>query len=282
MVNAGKIGIVIQARMNSSRLPGKILLPLPNPGPMSLLGQIVKRASMVQNISDIVIATSTNIENDHIEKAFENLHVKIFRGDEDDVLKRFYEVAKLYDFSIIVRLTADNPFIEASIIEKAIDFHVKNQNDYTLTEGLPLGTNIEVFNFSALEQSHMHADLLREREHVTPYMRFHPEYFKLGALEFDSKLKEMGARMTVDNENDYAFACLVYELLGKDDEHFNSQNVEDLILEKAWILFINKENVQKKVFASSGEEIGEAIRVLSKLDLNFSVDVLKKELKKFE
>jgi spore coat polysaccharide biosynthesis protein SpsF len=177
---------LIQARLGSSRLPGKSILPLPLAAvgdKQTILGHVVGRARRATAVQHIMVATTTQPLDDPLAALAARLGVGVFRGDEQDVLSRFTgALEQAVDFHIIVRLTADNPAIDPAFIDAAVAHHLATSADYTYTSGLPLGTNIEVVSAKALRHADQVATQPDEREHVTPYLRRHPELFRLETL----------------------------------------------------------------------------------------------------
>jgi len=278
MVNP-KIGILIQARINSNRLPGKVLLPLPETSGKTLLDQIVRRALAVKPPTTVIIATSTNPENDPLAAIAEQNQVALFRGDEEDVLARFYSAAIAFDLDIIIRLTADNPFIDASILSRILQEHIAQQADYSYTTGLPIGTNIEIVSFAALTKCYELAQLPAHREHVTLYIRQNPAVFKILHRNLENSGNGLpNWRLTVDNETDYALACALYLLLDKHPDIFTLSDVAQLLHTNPALLLINKNNYQKKVFNSVPEELTEAIHLLQHLDFPQAAKILADQL----
>lgn len=213
---------IIQARMTSSRLPGKILMDIDG---QSLLEINLRRIVQAQAIDKIVVAT-TNLPSDDITaQVVSTLGFSVFRGDENDVLDRFYQAAtqQTNQPDYIVRLTADCPLIDAALIDKIIGHALENQLDYcsnTLDPHFPDGQDIEVFTFSALQQAWQAASLASEREHVTPYL-WKNSTFKGGTLfksdNYTEGEKNYGhLRMTVDEQSDYALIAILLRGLGTD------------------------------------------------------------------
>ncbi|WP_051203350.1 cytidylyltransferase domain-containing protein [Hugenholtzia roseola] len=265
MVNLGanhKVGIIIQARMGSSRLKGKILLKLPFYGKESVLEQIIKRAKAVENANEVWVASSINAENQVLEPLLKD-KCALYRGDEDDVLSRFYEIAKAQHFDTIVRLTADNPCFDPIYIQKAIDAHIQAAADYTYTKGLPLGMNVEVLSFRALETAFQNATSTEEKEHVTPYVTKKPEQFRLHYPIFFENEVYSDWRLTMDTQTDYALMCLLYENLYLQNPIFGFKAISPFIETNPWVLLINKENRQKKIYASFSQEV-EDVKILLK------------------
>ena len=276
MVNP-QTGILIQARINSSRLPGKVLLPLPNASGKTLLDQIVKRALAVKQKPALIIATSTQAENNALAAVATRNNVLIFRGDEEDVLARYYNAATEFGLDIIIRLTADNPFIDPLILSQTLQDHITAGADYTYTTGLPLGTNIEIVSYPALKKCYEEAKLPEHREHVTLYIRQNPDSFKIHHLNLENTLYGLPHwRLTVDNESDYALACTLYLLLDNNtgSDIFTLADVAKLLQNNPALLLINKNNYQKKVFASLQEELTEAVQLLQSLDFARAAQIL--------
>lgn len=240
MVSPGKIGAIIQARVMSRRFPGKVLLSLPYGSGISIIENIVLRVGNVPKINAVVVATSDRPENDEIVSIARSAGAEVFRGSEDDVLDRFHKAAALHGLGQIVRLTADNPFIDPSILSVCLENHEKRKADYTKTVGLPLGMNFEVISFSALERLQRNVILNDEREHVTLHVNKNPSDFTICVLNLGRPEYE-GLRLTVDCETDYALACFIYEQLGRSKRNFNI-NVNDIVklLKKyPWAKLIN-------------------------------------------
>jgi spore coat polysaccharide biosynthesis protein SpsF len=272
MVSA-KTGIIIQARVNASRLPGKVLLPLPQNAGRTLLDQVVANAAAVVPKPEIILATSTNPENDILEQAAVKNGIHFFRGEEQDVLARFYQAARAHKLNTIVRLTADNPFIDPGLLSQTLQQHLLSGVDYTGTVGLPLGANLELFSFRALEQAFREARAAEHREHVTPYIRLNPGLFSLSQQDFTGG--EWGKpewRLTIDNESDYALACAIFLALGPPP--LPLARVAAFLTANPALLAINKDNYQKKVFTSLQEELAEAVRLLQFYDLGQAAAIL--------
>ncbi|WP_291726750.1 glycosyltransferase family protein [Bernardetia sp.] len=270
------VGIIIQARMGSTRLEGKILFKLPYRSSVSVLEQIIRRAKATKNADKVVVASSINSENDILENILKDKCL-LFRGDEENVLSRFYSIAKENNFETIVRLTADNPCFDPIYIEKAISEHISNNADYTYTKGLPLGMNVEVLSFSALEEAHQNASKKAETEHVTPYITSKPQKYKLHYPQVISKKEEIEKwRLTMDNPTDYSLMCLLYENLYKDNPLFGWKEINTFLSQRPWAVAINQSNFQKQIFTSFEEEKTTAIQLLRQNDLLHTANYLNK------
>lgn len=202
---------VIQARMNSKRLPGKVLMPLAGRNVLEHVAMRVRKAHMV---SEVIVATSINEEDAKIAEACEKLGVRVFRGSEEDVLDRFYRASLPLNSDHVVRITADCPMIDPEVIDSVIARHIKVGTDYTsntLEPTYPDGEDVEVFKMSALEKAWKNAKLSSEREHVTPYIRNNPQVFKLLSVVRPGDLS--GRRWTLDEDRDYRFLKEVFDSL---------------------------------------------------------------------
>ncbi len=205
-----KVLIILQARMGSERLPGKVLMEVLG---RPLLSFMLERLRDIQDI-DLVVATTTNPKDDAIVSLCLKEQVNVFRGSESDVLDRYYQAALENHADIIVRVTGDCPCIDPDIIKLVIDFYLDNSFDYvsnTLKLTYPRGMDVEVFSFAALEKAHMEAKTEFEKEHVTPYIYTHPEIFKLENFPFDEDASQY--RLTVDTPEDFELIRRIIEAL---------------------------------------------------------------------
>ena len=235
----GKVGAIVQARVGSSRLPGKVLLKLPFGGSHSIVENVLLRAMKVPAVDTVVLATSREPENDSLASCANRAGASLFRGSENNVLERFYQAATEHGLKTIVRLTADNPCIDPANVQRALDEHAVQGADYTRTVGLPLGMNVEVFSFGALVRVFEAADRDDDKEHVTLYMNRHPASFKICRLDW-AKAGYEDLRMTVDWEGDYAFACFLYDRLYETEPCFGLDAVMELLDRYPWAKMINR------------------------------------------
>ena len=208
------IGIILQARMGSSRLPGKVLKKI---GGKNLLEHIFYRLAFLKHSARVVLATSANHRDDAIEAFCKEKNIECFRGSEDNVLERYYLCAKKYGFEHIVRLTGDNSFTDIEEIDNLIALHIKTGSDYTHSFGvLPVGVGAEIFTFRALEQSFKKATKDNHREHVNEYIQEHPDLFKITMLSVSKEKNRPDVRLTVDTEDDYLRACFIVKNSGSE------------------------------------------------------------------
>ncbi|MGB2401365.1 MAG: cytidylyltransferase domain-containing protein [Porticoccaceae bacterium] len=210
-----KIVAIIQARMASTRLPGKVLKKINN---KHLLSILISRVKLSKNIDEIVVATTNNDTDDSLCKWLEKNHINYFRGSEPDVLERFWKCSKKISADIIVRLTADDPLKDPEIIDKAIEIFIHNEPlDYvsnTINPSYPEGLDIEVFSQYALDLAYKKSTLRSEHEHVTPYIWKNPNIFKLHNFQMSPDLS--GWRWTVDRPEDLEFIDSLLKLTGYD------------------------------------------------------------------
>lgn len=203
----------IQARMSSTRLAEKVLLPLNN---KTVLETVYDRVKQSKLIDDIYIVTSIDKSNKKLINFCINKNMNIFIGSEDDVLDRFYQLAKLLKIKNIVRITADCPLIDAEIIDKVIVEHINRHNDYTSNTIIPTypdGLDVEIFTFDTLYNTWLNAHLMSEREHVTPYMK-NNIIFKKYNVENNINLSKY--RLTLDQIEDYELIKKIY-FFGEDN-----------------------------------------------------------------
>ena len=203
-----KVILVIQARMSSTRLPGKILKPIRG---IKVLDYIINRIKNIKDIDEYWIATSKNKNDDIIEKLYKS-KINVYRGNEEDVLTRFYDLATNTKAQTIIRITADCPFVDKSIITQAIKLFKEHSIDYlsnVLERTYPDGLDVEIFSYKALKITHKECKDNYLREHVTPYMKTnHYKQYKTGnfkTLNFKNDIDFSHLRWTLDTEDDYSF-----------------------------------------------------------------------------
>lgn len=204
-----ELGIILQARMGSTRLPGKILMPIGN---KTLLEHIFYRLSSLHHSAKLVLATS-NLPQDDVTESFCRSHsVECFRGSSEDVLERCYLCGQKYGFQHIVRLTGDNPFVDIEELDRLIDMHLEKRADYSHSfNTLPVGVGAEIFTAMALEKSYFCGMKQNHREHVNEYIRENPTMFHIESLQVAFEKNKSDVRLTVDTEEDYRRACFIVE-----------------------------------------------------------------------
>lgn len=202
-----KVGAIVQARMGSTRLPGKVLRPIVG---KPLLDHVLGRLATLDYPVRVVVATSSLPKDDAIAVHAVAKGVAVFRGSEQDVLDRYYRCADEYGFDHVVRLTADNPFTDIDELRRLIELHQAEGNDYSHSFGvLPIGAGSEIFTFEALRRSAHEGDDPRHREHVNEYILDHLDAFKVGVLQVEAAKSRPDVSLTVDTEEDYRRACAI-------------------------------------------------------------------------
>ena len=224
--------LITQARISSTRLPGKILLEIKG---KSILRYHLNRISQSLNIDKIIVATTLNIKDNILAQKVKDWGFEIFRGSEDDVLDRFYQSVKNEGAEWIVRVTTDCPLIDPKLIDKVVLFVKKSGCDYgsnILIENFPDGQDIEVFKFSALKRAWIEAKLPSEREHVTTYIRNNSNFNGrnlFSAINFSNDKNYSKIRMTIDEKADYDLLSVLINDFGIDKTW---REYADYIIEK--------------------------------------------------
>ncbi len=241
-----KIVAIIQARVGSTRLPRKVLKEIEG---KSVLSHVVDRVKQCKYIDKIVIATSYLEQDTDIEKEANNIGVDCFRGSEEDVLSRYYNVANKTNADIVIRITADCPCIDYKIIDCMIEeFIKKNEIDYmnnTIKETFPRGYDVEIFTIESLNKAYENAEKNYEKEHVTPYIYTHPDKFNISVYKND--IDYSCYRLTLDTEEDFIVISKVYEGLYKANKYFGLQEVIKFMKENSELVKINQYVKQKKL-----------------------------------
>ena len=239
---AYRVGAIIQARVRSTRLPGKALLPLPLGGSVTLFEQVLARARRATLVDEVVVALPDTEADLPLLDLAQRKGIRVVRGSEEDVLSRFHTAAEVFGFTTIVRLTADNPALDPAFVDIAVRAHLAATADYTITTGLPLGMNIEVISRAALFRAHQKATLPADREHVTPYLRQRPTQFHLQTAPLAVATPQaVQLRLTIDYPTDYALLHLLYSALGAD---FGLDDVLALMQKHPWLATLNATNEQ--------------------------------------
>jgi len=229
---------IVQARMGSTRLPGKVLQTILE---KTVLEHIVERLGCSTLVDKIIVATTKERTDDEIEHLCNRINITCFRGSQDDVLDRFYRAALMFSTDIIVRITADDPLKDPEIVDKAIQIMLENDYDYvsnTIEPTYPEGIDVEVFTFAALKKAHQEARRASEREHVTPYIWKNPDKFKI--YNFKNGEDFSSLRWTLDTEDDLIFIRKVYAALYKEGQIFLMKDILELIKKEPTFSLINK------------------------------------------
>lgn len=248
---------ILQARMSSTRLPGKVLKPILGRPMLSLHIERIRRAVQLHTI---LVATSSEVSDNPIAELCEKEGIACHRGSLNDVLDRFYTAAKKYQPEHVVRLTGDCPLADSTIIDQVVAHHLKNGFDYTSNcrpPTFPDGLDVEIFRFSVLEQAWKEGIKPYEREHVTPFIWQQPERFKLSNVTAAKDLSHM--RWTVDRAEDLAVVTKVYETLYSKNPAFGFSDILTFIKEHPEIQkmndgFMRNEALIKELQASTKTE----------------------------
>ncbi|MFK7894165.1 MAG: NTP transferase domain-containing protein [Granulosicoccus sp.] len=230
---------LLQARMGSSRLPGKVLMDLEG---KSVLERCVERVSRAASVTQTIIATTEDQADNAIAQLCSIRSWPCFRGSEHDVLDRFYHAARCYAADYIVRITCDCPFIDPSLIDRIVHETVTNQAiDYACTANYPRGLDTEVIRFEALEKAWQQDKNSEWRQHVTPYFYHHPEMF---TGHYSCHSDDLSAlRWTLDTPADYEFIRAIYTQFSDVDFHW--QDVLALVQARPELAQINRLIEQK-------------------------------------
>ena len=196
----GPVMAFLQARMGSSRLPGKVLLRIQG---KSILERAIWRLQAARTLDAVVVLTTSLAEDDQILQEAQRLGTAVYRGPELDVLGRFQQAAERFGPRIVVRATADNPLIDVGSVDRIVRALKSSDLDYCMEDQLPVGAATEAITAGALRRSALEATEPRHREHVTLYVKEHPEKFRIAFLAPPDALCSPGLRLTVDTPEDF-------------------------------------------------------------------------------
>ncbi len=265
--------IIIQARVGSSRLPNKVMLPLAG---APLLQRMVERVQMAPGKFELVIATTSEPSEEPVRLVCKTLRVKCFNGHPTDLLDRHYNAAKELKADVVVKIPSDCPLIDPAIIGRVLRFFEEAGGRFGYVSNLhpatyPDGNDVEVMPFSVLETAYHEATKNYEREHTTPFIWEHPERFKIGNVMWESGLDfSMSHRWTVDYPEDYEIIKRVYdELWSEAHPDFTMYEILSLLDAKPEIANINAQYLGVNWYR---HHIGE-LKTISEKETKRLVDV---------
>ena len=239
------IVVVIQARMGSTRLPGKVMRML---GDRTVLGHVISRCQAVTAVTEVVVATSDSDKDDVIYEEAINNGVICIRGSEEDVLSRYYEAATVVEADHIIRVTSDCPLLDPGIVESLISYYFDGGFDYARVglDCFPRGLDAEIFSYEHLECSHKQAVSEFEREHVTQFILKRPDQFRIGIFRNNNSNDQSDAlyRLTVDTIEDWTLVSAIYQEL-YDGQIFCWERVRKFLRENPSLAELNKDVEQK-------------------------------------
>lgn len=245
---SGVLG-VLQARCSSSRLPGKVLLPvLGEP----MLARQIERLKRAKRLQRLIVATSRDPSDDALVALCESLGVACFRGSLDDVLDRFYRAAAPWQPETVVRLTGDCPLADPALLDRMLMAFEAAPCDYlsnALEPTFPDGLDIEIFRFACLEAAWREAEQPAQREHVTLFINRQPERFRI--IHFKESPDLSALRWTVDEPADYALVCRIYEALYPRKPDFGTADILAWLAEHPENTTINTQHVRNEGLAKS-------------------------------
>jgi spore coat polysaccharide biosynthesis protein SpsF len=237
-----KVLIVVQARTQSSRLPGKTLLPLMG---KSLLYRMIERLRMIKHKAEIVVATSLSTADDDIENEAICADVAYFRGSMYNLLDRHYETAKKYKADVVLKIPSDCPLIDPAAVDQVLDFYFANEGRYDYVSNLhpatwPDGNDVEIMTMACLHKAWTNARRIFELEHTTPYIWENPDRFRIGNVTMPGgEDLSMSHRFTIDYPDDYKFIVKVFEALYPANPGFGCQDILNLLQDRPDIYLTN-------------------------------------------
>jgi spore coat polysaccharide biosynthesis protein SpsF len=239
---------IIQARVSSSRLPGKVLEPILG---VPLLARLLERVALCARIDKFIVATSTRADDDAIERLCAARGIECFRGSLDDVLDRYHQAAAPHGADHVVRLTGDCPLADADVIDQIVAFHLDGSFDYTsntIRPTYPDGLDTEVFRLTSLTQAWREARLPSEREHVTPYIK---NSGKFRTANFTAPVDLSHLRWTVDEAEDLVLVREIYKELYPRDPRFKMADICALLRRRPELEAVNQVHLRDSGYEMS-------------------------------
>ena len=237
-----KVLVVIQARMSSTRLPGKTLMPLAG---RPLLERMIERVLAARTPSDVVVATTEDDVDDEIVRVAAAAAVPCFRGHPTDLLDRHYAAARARGAEVVVKIPSDCPLIDPAVIDRVIGHYLERAGSVDFVSNLhpatyPDGNDVEVMPIDVLERAWRRAEAPHEREHTTPFIWERPEEFRIANVVWETGLDySLSHRWTIDYAEDYAFLSAVYDALHSEERHFTLADVLALLARRPDVAAMN-------------------------------------------
>ncbi len=245
MIENKKIVAIIEARMTSTRFPGKVLKPI---GDIPALDFMVRRVRESKYIDDVVVACTVNHEDEPIKLYCDKSGISYYRGSEDDVLERVLDAAIHYSTDVIVELTGDCPFVDPDLLDQVISLYFDNDVDYAsniVKRTFPDGCDIQVFSVDALKKVDSLTDDPIARVHVSSYFYTTKGIFSLANLEAPADFFWPDLGLTLDEVDDYKFLCAIFDKIGKSVESFRIKDVIEVLRNNPDLMLIN-DHVRRK------------------------------------
>ncbi len=246
-----KIVAIIQARVGSTRLPGKVLLDLKG---KTVLNHVVDRVKKSKYIDEVIVATTDLEQDDKIVDECKKIGCKYFRGSESDVLSRYYLCAKENKADIVIRITSDCPLIDHLVIDEMLGFYLKSNYRLVTNAGdihnrtYPRGLDTEIFDFNALENAYKNANKDYQKEHVTPYIYENEKdiYYYKNDIDYSKY------RLTLDTKEDFELIKRIYDFLYIDSKDFYLDDILKVMITNKQLENINS-HIKQKALKTEGE-----------------------------
>lgn len=240
-----KVNCIIQARMSSERLPGKVMRILSG---KPMIGHLITSLTHSKKIDQIIVATTTNSSDDIIVNYLQKNNWKFFRGDENDVLLRYIDTLKQFPADYVVRITADNPLIDPTIVDSVIEQAISTQSDYSsnhLVKTYPLGYIVEIISTKTLQNVEKLIKNSNEREHVTWHIIQNQNKFNTSNFSASANMSYPNWRLTVDTKEDFQLIEKIFSILYIENYFIKYSDVVNLLLKNPELLQINR-NIEQK------------------------------------
>lgn len=244
-----RIVSTIEARMSSSRLPGKVLMKILGRPVLELLVERLRRVSGVQ---EVVIATTVNKADDAICEFAKDRKIAFYRGSEEDVLERVLQAAKHYKADLIMEMTGDCPLLDPAESQKVVDFFMKNRSRYDYVSNIlkrtyPRGLDTQIFPVSVLDEVARKTSDPADRENVSLYIYEHPKEYRCGNVEAPAEVKNPDLRLTLDTREDFELIKTIFERLYPNNPNFSIGDVMKLLRDHPEFAEVNRNIRQKAV-----------------------------------